>query len=42
MGIEDLRDALVDLKVGLQDLKDALAKTERDLTAERQAALAQQ
>ncbi len=36
MGIEDLRDALVDLKVGLQDLKDALAKTERDLTAERE------
>ena len=44
MGIEDLKahfrggslsDALVDLKVGLQDLKDALAKTERDLTAER-------
>ena len=35
MGIKDLRDALVDLKVGLQDLKDALAKTERDLTSER-------
>lgn len=45
MGIDDLkarfrggslRDALVDLNVGLKDLKDALDKTERDLAAERE------
>ncbi len=45
MGIDDLKarfrggawqDALVDLRVGLKDLKDALDKTERDLTAERE------
>lgn len=31
-----IHDALVDLKVGLKDLQDALAKTERDLVAERE------
>lgn len=45
MGIDDLKarfrggawhDALVDLRVGLKVLKDALDKTARDLTAERE------
>lgn len=31
-----IHDALVDLKVGLKELHDALAKTERELAAERE------
>lgn len=33
---QGLHAALVDLKVGLQDLRDSLARTERELTQERE------